>query len=568
MLKKSVLALSCLCVTVISTSAHSAENAPKWGSHIEAEGKWGTDRSLGEIGVFMPVWQDADSLVFTDLRGRLDDSSSQEGNFGIGIRHQVNKDWILGGYAFYDHRKTPTDNEFDQATFGIEALSEKSEFRFNAYLPEKTEKVANSATSIGSVNGTGFQIQTGGATKERALPGVDIEMGRKLDIPGDWEFWAYAGGYHFEASGYDHVTGPRGRVEATYHNLPYFSKDTRLTLGIEAQHDNVRDGQAFAIARLRIPLGAASSTDAQNTKALSALDKRMTTRIYRDVDIVSGEQELPSTTETATVELKNGTKVSSFATIDATGDLEADITTEGANAFIIVDGSAGTINVTGDVRPLDGQTVIGGGAEVTITGDTTGTTTTLTLPGTRPTITPVGFVDAFFIPLGSADNVTLQNMDITNGNRGISLESDGHVVRDVRISNTGSDSMEINSADNILLENVTLISPDNGGEEAIEFERSGVSNVTLRNVRVENANIGFIFVEDTIGFALQTYSNVVFDNVTVDDVNHTLQMQDNTTLDTPSGDITSTNVVISDCDKNGTGSITSSSFRINSVLCN
>ena len=131
----ALLLTTALCVPI----AH-AQDAPKWGAHVEAEGKYGTERSLGEVGLFAPLWQDDDTLVFADIRGRIDSRDSSEGNFGLGLRHQVNNDWALGGYAFYDRRKTDFGNKFNQATIGVEALSENLEFRINGYIPESTEK--------------------------------------------------------------------------------------------------------------------------------------------------------------------------------------------------------------------------------------------------------------------------------------------------------------------------------------------------------------------------------------------------------------------------------------------
>lgn len=114
-------------------SAFAYADEPKWQGHIEAEGKWGTERSLGELGLFLPAWQDDDTLVFGNLIGRFDEYGSSEGNFGLGLRRQMNDKWILGGYAFYDRRRTENDNVFHQATIGLEALSENMEIRGNFY---------------------------------------------------------------------------------------------------------------------------------------------------------------------------------------------------------------------------------------------------------------------------------------------------------------------------------------------------------------------------------------------------------------------------------------------------
>ena len=70
-------------------------------------------------------------------------------------------------------------------------------------------------------------------------------------LPGNWELWAYGGGFHFDADGYDNVTGPRGRVELSYNNVPYLGDGSKFTVGLESQTDNVRGGQSWGSVRPR-----------------------------------------------------------------------------------------------------------------------------------------------------------------------------------------------------------------------------------------------------------------------------------------------------------------------------
>lgn len=138
-LTTSILALSSV-ILVMPAMAQDTTSSNKWGGHIELEGKLGNDRDLGEAGIFLPLHQNEESLIFTDIRGRFDNNDSQEYNLGLGYRKIINDDLILGGYGFYDHRRTPNNNEFDQLTLGLEALTQTYEARLNAYLPESDEK--------------------------------------------------------------------------------------------------------------------------------------------------------------------------------------------------------------------------------------------------------------------------------------------------------------------------------------------------------------------------------------------------------------------------------------------
>ena len=547
-----------------STPSLAQEDAPKWEGHIEAEGKISNDRSIGEGSVFIPVWQNDTSMLFTDIRGKFDNRDSEEMNLGLGYRQQINNNWILGGYAFYDRRNSGNDNTFHQATIGVEAMTEDLEFRVNGYIPESTEEEIGSGTSTAAINGGNFQIQNYSAPKERALPGVDVEVGKGFYLPDNWEVWAYAGGYHFDASGYEDVTGPRGRVEISKN----FDNGMRFTAGLESQTDDVRGGQTFGIARLRVPFSAFGGGDKTPSRSLSKLDQRMTTRIIRDVDIVSAERQGQlESTETATFELGSGTKVSSFTTLDSTSDLDVDVAAAGANSLVVLDGSNGIINTPEAVMGQTGQTIIGGGASITVTG-ANGTTANVTLPGSRPTVnsTIVGFTHPAFFPGTDGTDGTVQNMIITGNELGIAFNSrDRATIRDLIIRDTGDDSIRIVNADDVTIENVSVYRPDGGNEEAIQIGSAPFdtfNNITIKDFYAEDANIGILVASGG------TVNNLTLENVTMDQVGNVLETQNGFpggTINTVSGAITATNVTGANCVNNGT--ITGSTLTINGVAC-
>ena len=162
----------------------------------------GNHRDLGEANLFIPFYQNHDSLVFVDIRGFLDNQSTREGNFGIGYRkiHKnafLGKDWILGGYGFFDIRHTQYGNRFVQGTFGIEALSEDWDARANIYLPQTSEKDITGTDNVTTVvAGTQLRLQGTNNVRERALPGFDIEFGYKLPVFEEYidEVRVYGGG--------------------------------------------------------------------------------------------------------------------------------------------------------------------------------------------------------------------------------------------------------------------------------------------------------------------------------------------------------------------------------------
>src|SRR5690606_1566670 len=89
--------------TWLGTGAYA--DIPKWGAHLDFEGRWGNKRSLGDAGLFAPLWQSPSSLLFTDIRARFDSDDGREGNFGLGFRHMLDNGWNLGVYGYYDLRR-------------------------------------------------------------------------------------------------------------------------------------------------------------------------------------------------------------------------------------------------------------------------------------------------------------------------------------------------------------------------------------------------------------------------------------------------------------------------------
>ena len=126
----------------------------KWQPFVDFDGRLGTKRHVGEVDLFVPLAQDDRTLVFGDLRSRLDNSDNIEGNFGLGLRRMVGDGWNLGGYGFYDRRHSEFGNDFNQVTLGVEALGTDFDVRANGYLPfgrrVKTVDSLNTATISGA----------------------------------------------------------------------------------------------------------------------------------------------------------------------------------------------------------------------------------------------------------------------------------------------------------------------------------------------------------------------------------------------------------------------------------
>jgi hypothetical protein len=367
----------------------------KWQPWLEAGGQVGTSRSFGDVDMFIPVWQDQTSLLFGDLRGKFSTDPTQEGNFGLGYRTQVDPEWILGGYGYFDIQNSQNDNLFYQATLGIEALSVDWDFRLNGYIP------FNSGGQTTNNNNGDLKISgnTIGIThdEEKSLYGFDGEVGWRLPIfpaDGDMDVRAFIGGYYFTNSDVDTVAGPRGRLEVRLYDLDFLGVQSRLTVDGEVQWDSPRGTQAFGGLELRIPLGVVTGDAGPK---LSPLDRRMVDRVQRDVDIVTRQfQSNPDSVTVDELTVKTHTIVFASADGSPTGkgtkndpiSLDAAVArgeSLGKNAIIVVQGDAGDIGVDQPLQLGPGQALLGGDSVVPL-HSTKGITENFNVPGSRPTL--------------------------------------------------------------------------------------------------------------------------------------------------------------------------------------
>jgi parallel beta-helix repeat protein len=406
----------------------------KWQPWLEAGGQVGTSRSFGDVDMFIPVWQDQTSLLFGDLRGKFSTDPTQEGNFGLGYRTQVDPEWILGGYGYFDIQNSQNDNLFYQATLGIEALSVDWDFRLNGYIP------FNSGGQTTNNNNGDLKISgnTIGIThdEEKSLYGFDGEVGWRLPIfpaDGDMDVRAFIGGYYFTNSDVDTVAGPRGRLEVRLYDLDFLGVQSRLTVDGEVQWDSPRGTQAFGGLELRIPLGVVTGDAGPK---LSPLDRRMVDRVQRDVDIVT--RQFQSNPDAVTVdELTVKTHTIVFASADGSptgkGTKNDPISLDaaaargqdlGKNAIIVVQGDAGDIGVDQPLQLSAGQALLGGGSVVPL-HSTKGITENFNVPGSRPTL--VGSDSGQdLIDMASGSQNEIFGLDLTgqmsNGIFGLNME--------------------------------------------------------------------------------------------------------------------------------------------------
>lgn len=457
-----------------------AQNS-KWGPHLDLEAKPGTKRSLGEGDLFIPVLQNADTLLFASLRMRMDDQGSSEGNYGLGLRHMLDGGWNLGAYGYFDRRRTPNDNYFSQVTLGVEALSQDWDLRANYYAPVGVRAHTLGSTAGGdttaAVSGATVQIITTGSsrTEERSLGGFDAEIGWRVPVfeaGADKQFRIFGGAYHFSETGLPDVSGPRVRAELTFDSVPYLWEGSRLSLGAEWQHDDPRGSQGFLTARLRIPLQVYGKPPSK----LTPMERRMADPVVRDIDIVAQTHtsSTPSTIETAT-QISGG---NALVVVDNGANLPTAVTNAGANATILVSGSL-TTNAL--INMVAGQTLMGSGT-LTVQSASGKTATLTTSSGS---ISRTGGSSAI---ASSAANVTITGLTIAHSNAGTSDT----------ITSTGT---------NLTLSNNTISSSSSGSDTRAFQQTGGSATLSGNTITASGSGGNLAYALSIIGGATATISN-------------------------------------------------------------
>ena len=496
------------------TASVTAGQDAAWSGWAELGGYLGGSGSeRGEAALFLPLMQSDESLVFTDVRGKLFEDQVSEINAAVGFRHMLPAGWNLGVWAGGDHRHSSEKNTFWAASGGVEALSEQFDVRINGYWA-LTDPKRSPGTTQARIEGS--QIYIEGAS-EVPLSGVDGEIGTLVPLewlgadPATQALRIYAGGFHFDADeAPDNISGPKARIEFRVDDIIPVMPGSRLSLEGEWRSDEVRGGNVEAGVRFRLPFTVVSG-GAEVGRPRSVQWRRMTDGLERDTDIVTEPSGRELVEDAAT-----GVALDRVAYADATTGITAPAAANGGNTLIVVDGSAGTL--FGPQTLQANQTVVGGGGSVEVRGRTSGAVTTLTAPGARPTLR--NLADAPTLNL--VDRTHVAGLDITGiplnaFNDGVSIGSSAFVVLDdVSIRGVGGAGINAMDGNTLTLRNVSVGFTPFGPSLAI----NNANQVTVANSVFDTGLFG-LFANDSnqITISNSTISNMCNDGVRIDDDN-------------------------------------------------
>ncbi len=494
--------------------------ASLWEPAVDFSLKTGNQRTLGSINIMSPIVQDDKQLIFGDLRTVISDQDTLEGNIGVGYRRIMDNDVILGGYAFFDARRTEHNNSFYQGTVGLEAIGEKWDGRVNLYTPIGNErKLAYTGATTASVVGTQLFVQDG-RVFETAMSGYDVELGHALpgldNVPYLDDVYAYMARYKFHGDNVGDVDGFRARTRADFGDW--------LRLGVEYQFsDEVRGDSVFAEVRVRMPFSGWSEASKKRTK-LTPIQRRMMEPIQRDVDIVTQAEPLVAPVAALAADGTQSNVYFVDNTAAAGGDgseanpfdtLAAAQAAAGAYDTVYVLRGDGMITNMDAGFTLDdvGQRLLGSGIALTVD------TSSILLPDSALNI-DLSSLSGYAIKSASVAPV------ITNtGGDGVTVTADNAEVAGITVDNAAGNGVFVTNADDARLHSLTATGNATHGVyvdvDATTINMVSIADVTAstngsRGILVETDNAGVI---ETVNVSNSTTNTNVLRGVNVQSVN-------------------------------------------------
>jgi hypothetical protein len=386
--------------------ATAADFEARWGAWGEIGGTYGTEESsFGELILFAPLWQDPDSLLFTQVNAKYFETQLLEGNFALGLREMTASGFNLGAWAALDVAYTESENTFGQVSGGVELLSTYFDARLNGYLPFTDPQVVDDGIADVVLEGDNI-FMIGG--EEIALYGVDAEVGARLPFAGNkGHLAAYGGGFWFDHDeAVEAITGGKARVELAFNDVA--GDGSRFSAQYEFTHDDVRGDRHLIGAYLRLPIGPAPAASSVPDQWL-----RMQDRIERDDNIVFGQSDREQVADGYT-----DVRFDQVAYADDSPTLQNGIDT-GPNTLIILDGVNNPV-VGGHTLGME-QSLLGGDGYLKVYGLETGAVSSVHAPGSRPTIIePDPGNGGFALTLSGSNTVAGVNIDAFVGGGGTS----------------------------------------------------------------------------------------------------------------------------------------------------
>ncbi|GIW80129.1 MAG: hypothetical protein KatS3mg105_1936 [Gemmatales bacterium] len=458
---------------------------------------------FSSFDAFVP-WPDGDgtSIIFSDLRLLLSDTSNVGANLGGGFR-MLNPagSAIYGANLYYDNRDTGNFT-YSQISGGLEYLRENVDFLFHFYVPVGQDR--KEFVSFVPCNGQFVNrhiVLTRVIPFEIAMNSFDFEVGGILPFADGVDPRGYVG-YYYLASDSGDANGIRGRIEL----MPI----PNLAMNLQVTHDTVFD------TTISFNVAVYSGSLRQMFRGRRTLRERLNQPVQRQQNIIvdrqfdtRGEVALSPTTGQPILV----THFNSAAAPGGDGSVNRpfNMLPNGTVSGDILFAHANSVFTNQFIVLQDGQRFLGEGTLHTFVSQFG----TCTLPrATNGTVSPM-IVDAPPIAAVTlANNTEVAGFTFSGLTPNIQIDGDNInnvIIRSNQFLNSNSGIDLFNVGGNVLITNNTF---NNMNDVAIRIDERGT---TQSNVQINNntlSNLG----SDGVVVTVQDNANVVLtaDNNTVD----------------------------------------------------
>lgn len=497
---------SALCITLFSgvmMPARAADSADKWGPSLDLSARRTGDRSLGAVQLMAPLAQTPDSMLFADLRSIGSTRDTWEGNAGLGYRTLTDHDFIAGGYVFGDRRITRYNNAFTQITVGAEAIGARWDGRFNVYLPVGPDRqLAYTGASGVALSGTDL-VALDGRVYEQSLRGFDAELGHS--VPRLDNVRLYGGGYRFW-NGRALASGYRARMEADFTDW--------LRIGGGIQHATQGENDGYAEMRIRIPLDGFSAARASAAR-LSPLERRMTTSIMRDIDIVTKETApaapvaVMASDDSKSLKVYfvdntaaaggDGSQASPFNTLAA-----AEGVARAWDTIYVMHGDGYSTGQGNGIRlSYEGMRLLGHGVALTFDASRTAA-----LPSSLP-FSLSDYDGATLVAAGTRPVIS------NSGGDGVAVRADQIEVAGIHVDAVTDDGIDVQNVDTANIHDVKVTNIADQGIQVLHNGAAGSYGFSIRDSEIDGTGNYGVFISTSIGSVTGTVSGNTISDVVV-----------------------------------------------------
>ena len=153
----------------------------------------GIKRSFFEFGAFTPLSYDSCWVPFIDARGYYFQNDRWAASAGVGLRYDLDKEYILGISGYYDYLEGQRHSAFHRLGAGLELLSSCFDIRLNGYFPIQT-----SNTKSWSFNMQDSETLFWHDKEYTVRTGFDAEIGSHIFYWGNFSTYGAVGTYFYD----------------------------------------------------------------------------------------------------------------------------------------------------------------------------------------------------------------------------------------------------------------------------------------------------------------------------------------------------------------------------------